>query len=174
MKLIQHMKKIISCFVLITFMIHLGGCVTTHNLGEGIVVSKKHLNNKPKLEVGDNTITGAKVGGKIGAVGGGAIGGAIGLVPGVLSQSAAGVLISIAICGAIGAGIFGLATGVVGAALGYAGDLVIQNTPEYEFNIKSLQDSQNFIIRQRTGSSIPLNSKVIILEKKGQLFIKKR
>lgn len=95
-------------------------------------------------QIGDKTIEGVQIGRTAGMVSGGVIGG----------------------------GLLGLTGGVLGGTVGYVGDLAVQNAPEYEFKIKQFSDSQILTIRQQSGV-ISVNTSVRILEKNGELFIKK-
>ena len=164
-------RNILACLFLIIFILCSNGCVTTYQRDEGVVISEKKL-NQLNLKSGDKTIEGAKVGGIAGIVSGGIIGGAIGLIPGLMSASAPVLIICTVVGGGIGAGVFGLTGGVLGGTMGYVGDLAIQNAPEYEFRIKQASNSQILIIKQHSGP-IPVNAKVLILEKNGVLFIRK-
>ena len=152
-------------------IIELTACATMSPQGNGIVVSQKKLNHMT-LEAGDKTIEAAKVGGKVGVVGGGVIGGVVGLMPGLMTGSPQGLIICSAAGAVVGAGLFGLTGGMLGGTVGYMGDLVVQNAPEYEFKVKSLSDSRIITVIQHSGA-IPINSRVLILEKNGKLFVKK-
>jgi outer membrane lipoprotein SlyB len=164
-------RKILNCLFLFVFILSSTGCVTTYRRGEGVVISEKKL-NQMNLESGNKTVEGIKIGGTAGMVGGGVIGGAVGLIPGIMSGSSAGLVICTAVGGVIGAGLLGLTGGVLGGTVGYLGDLAVQNAPEYEFKIKQFNGSQILTIRQHS-SVIPINTRVRILEKNGELFIKK-
>ncbi len=161
------LRKILICLLLI----ELTACATISSQGSGVVVSEKKLNHMT-LEAGDKTIEAAKVGGKAGIIGGGVIGGVVGLMPGLMTGSPQGLVICSAAGAVIGAGVFGLTGGFLGGTVGYMGDLAVQNTPEYEFRVKSLNDSRILTIIQHSRA-IPVNSRVLILEKNGKLFIKR-
>ena len=128
--------------------------------------------NHLTLEAGDKTTEAAIVAGKVGIVGGGVIGGVIGLVPGLMSGSTAGLVICSAVGGVVGAGLLGLTAGILGGSVGYVSDLAIQNAPEYEFNVKIINDGRMITVIQHSGF-IPVNSHVLILEKNGAFSIKR-
>jgi len=163
--------KITTYFLLATLTLSLSSCATTHRLGDGVIVAAKPL-NEHDYSSSDRTETGAKIGGTIGAVGGGIVGGAIGLVPGFMSGSAPGLMICTIGGAVIGATIFGVTAGAVGGTVGYAADLTAQNRSQYEFKVKSDNQSQILTITQYSGA-IPLNTSVRILEKNGTIFVRK-
>ena len=165
------LRKILACLLCTILLVDLTACATTSRQGDGVVISEKKLNHLT-LEAGDKTTEAAIAGGKVGMVGGGVVGGFIGLMPGLMSGSAAGLVICSAVGGVVGAGLFGLTGGVLGGTVGYVSDLATQNTPEYEFKVRTFRDARIITIIQHSGA-IPVNSHVLILEKNGELLIKR-
>lgn len=164
-------KRLTSLF-LSMFVLLAIGCATSYHQGEGVVIAEKKL-NQLNLQANDQTIEGAKIGGKAGMISGAIIGGTFGLMPGFMSGSAAGLAICTTIGGVIGGGLLGLTGAVLGGGIGYGIDLTMQNRPEYEFKIKQFSDPQILTIRQHSGV-IPVHTNVRIFEKNGELFIRKR
>ena len=165
-------RKIVICQFLFVFILTSSGCATIYPRGEGVVISEKKI-NQMNLKSGDNTISGSRMGGKAGVASGGIIGGSVGLLAGsLLHYSLPVIIISTAIGGVLGGGLLGLTGVALGGTVGYLGDLAVQNAPEYEFKIKPFNDPQIITIRQHAGG-IPVNANVRILEKNGELFIKK-
>jgi outer membrane lipoprotein SlyB len=89
-----------------------------------------------------------------------------------MSGSASALMICTIGGAVIGATIFGVAAGVVGGTVGYAADLLAQNRSQYEFKVKSDNQSQILTVTQYSGA-IPLKTIVRILEKNGTIFVRK-
>ncbi len=167
------LKNITKQFILITLMSSLlFGCATYH--GDGIVVKKEIYNfsHKKSLKpIKDRTADGGLVGATSGAMGGATLG----LIAGGLSASGgAGVAIS-TLVGALGGG---LIFGGIGAAVGSSvGLLQYGLTPSekelWQYQVKSLKDSKMLSVTQQTAT-IPLDSKVKIMEQNGRMFIKRK
>jgi outer membrane lipoprotein SlyB len=155
-------KKILILSIVI-FTTTLLGCTTTsYHKGDGIVIAEKKIGSKNFLPH-DNTQTGAKIGGTIGAIGGAACGGLIGLLFGVVNPAA--VLVTVPAFGAIGAAYFGGAGALMGSGLGYATDLASPNAGTYQFIVKPEDSEKTITITQYNNTLIPVNTSVHILEK---------
>ncbi len=165
------MKKLLTIFGVLIGSIALFGCATTHDYGNGVVISAKKIQQrdfKPRA----GTKTGAEVGGVTGAIGGAAAGGFMGLTLTPFVSFAAPVLIATTVGGAVlGAVIFGGAGAAAGAGLGYVVDVSDQHAGLYQFIVKRDSNATPITVTQYS-SIIPIDSRVRILQKENTLFIK--
>ncbi|MEO8965598.1 MAG: hypothetical protein ABI370_13115 [Gammaproteobacteria bacterium] len=165
------MKKLFTIFGVFICIFALFGCATTYDRGNGVVITAKKIQQRD-FKPHERTKTGAEIGGVTGAIGGAAAGGFVGLALGAFGNVAAPVLIATTLGGAVvGAVIVGGAGAAAGAGLGYVVDIGNHNAGLYQFIVKPDSNEKPITVTQYS-SIIPIDSRVHILEKDDNLFIK--
>lgn len=147
-------------------------CATYH--GDGIVFKKEiyNISHKKSLKpIKDRTVGGGLVGATSGAMGGATLGLIVG---GLSAPGGAEVAISI-LAGALGGGlVFGGIGAAVGSSIGLLQYGLTSSEKEiWQYQVKSLKDSKVLSVTQQ-NATIPLDSKVKIMEQNGRMFIRRK
>jgi len=155
--------KNLAIMTLITSMLF--GCATTYH-GDGIVIDKQKVYTQNHLKNGLKK-------GSSAAIAGGLLVGTVVSVGSVLLGAGAAEIPIVALAtlgyGAASALTFGAGGIIVGAGTSY---FLYSSKNMQQFKVKSLETGKIFLIEQY--SSIPLNTKVKIIERNDRVFIKKQ